>query len=392
MEVENEDSKFDADEWMMESVFRYNRLHMYDLHLPVTASDWINEKNVCLATSDEKNHEIWQVALPDDLLEEEQESCLSKDRDFKLVAGGFCDKKIAAVKCFASQQYVAVTPVDTSSVDILKLCSDSSVNVMPKVKTIQNVNCNSEASSLSKMSDTIMAFGSCLNNICIADIATQTVLHHTPTKTLSVDERLGGLEALSSNTLVACGQHSGCLWMLDFRLKEPLKASTPPCTDHCSTSTMDLKWIMTRPLTAVTPSNDEDCSGSIWRFSSDGTILENCVSELKKPCFKTCPSTIQKNGKENKAPRSVQVSHDQSPLISISGFGNIIQIYDSGQWKKAEDPDKVEPIFVHDGHQVCCNQPEVNQVTYHGWHPTKHGLMLSADSEGSLHVFEASVL
>lgn len=124
---------------------------------------------------------------------------------------------------------------------------------------------------------------------------------------LSVDERLGGLETLSSNTLVACGQCSGCLWMLDFRLKEPLKASTPPCTDHCSTSTMDLKWTMTRPLMAVTPSNDEDCSGSIWRFSSDGTILENCVSELKNPCFKTCPSTIQKKGKENKAPRSVQV-------------------------------------------------------------------------------------
>ena len=124
---------------------------------------------------------------------------------------------------------------------------------------------------------------------------------------LRLGERLGGLEALSSNTLVACGQCSGCLYMLDFRLKEPLKASTPPASDHCSTSIMDLKWTMTRPLMVVTPGSDGDCSGSIWRISTDGTIFENCVSDFKKPCFQTCPSALQKKEKENKTLKSIQV-------------------------------------------------------------------------------------
>lgn len=74
--------------------------------------------------------------------------------------------------------------------------------------------------------------------------------------------------------------------------------------------------------------------------------------------------------------------------IAVSGFGGAVQIYDSSLW--GAEPLEARPLFEHRGHAVS-SPPDGGvpvSVTSHAWHPERPRTLLSAASDGSVHVWD----
>ncbi|XP_010072922.1 PREDICTED: WD repeat-containing protein 73, partial [Pterocles gutturalis] len=71
--------------------------------------------------------------------------------------------------------------------------------------------------------------------------------------------------------------------------------------------------------------------------------------------------------------------------LAVSGFDGTVHVYDTQSWDSSGR--EAEPIFVHKGHAFGGDgDPPV--VTAHTWHPQKPRTLLSAASDGSLHVWD----
>ena len=70
------------------------------------------------------------------------------------------------------------------------------------------------------------------------------------------------------------------------------------------------------------------------------------------------------------------------------GFDGTVHVYDAQSWDGSGG--EAEPIFVHKGHAFggagSSGGPPL--VTVHTWHPQKPRTLLSAASDGSLHVWD----
>lgn len=70
----------------------------------------------------------------------------------------------------------------------------------------------------------------------------------------------------------------------------------------------------------------------------------------------------------------------------MSGLGGAVQIYDTSSW--TTELQKVPPLFVHRGHSVSSQPGDAVSVTSHLWHPERPRTLLSAASDGSVHVWD----
>lgn len=74
--------------------------------------------------------------------------------------------------------------------------------------------------------------------------------------------------------------------------------------------------------------------------------------------------------------------------FAVSGFSGSVQIYDASGWRTEQQ--EAQPLFEHRGH-VVSSQPEGGVpvlVTFHVWHPEQPRTLLSAASDGSVHVWD----
>ena len=79
---------------------------MYDLQHHVTCMDWINDKNLIVATSSVDRNEIIELSVPDKLVSDDVETAdLSKDRDFHQTNGGFSTLQICYIKHIPQSRY-----------------------------------------------------------------------------------------------------------------------------------------------------------------------------------------------------------------------------------------------------------------------------------------------
>ncbi|KFP86747.1 WD repeat-containing protein 73, partial [Apaloderma vittatum] len=74
--------------------------------------------------------------------------------------------------------------------------------------------------------------------------------------------------------------------------------------------------------------------------------------------------------------------------LAVSGFDGTVHVYDTQSWDNSGR--EVEPIFIHKGHVFGGpgGGRDPPQVTAHTWHPQKQRTLLSAASDGSLHVWD----
>lgn len=74
---------------------------------------------------------------------------------------------------------------------------------------------------------------------------------------------------------------------------------------------------------------------------------------------------------------------------SLPGFDGLVQIYDAGTW--TTQLQNARPLFQHRGHVVLSQQTDGCApvlVTSHVWHPERPRTLLSAASDGSVHVWD----
>ncbi|NWQ84640.1 WDR73 protein, partial [Columbina picui] len=74
--------------------------------------------------------------------------------------------------------------------------------------------------------------------------------------------------------------------------------------------------------------------------------------------------------------------------LAVSGFDGTVHVYDAQSWDSSGR--EAEPIFIHKGHALGGTDSSASPplVTTHTWHPQKPRTLLSAASDGSLHVWE----
>lgn len=91
----------------------------------------------------------------------------------------------------------------------------------------------------------------------------------------------------------------------------------------------------------------------------------------------------------NSNPRN-KLSFDEVIICFLPppGFSGAVQIYDTSVWRA--EPEEVRPLFEHRGHAVSSQSDDGVPVfvTSHVWHPERSRTLLSAASDGSVHVWD----
>ncbi|KAE8628027.1 hypothetical protein XENTR_v10007274 [Xenopus tropicalis] len=140
---------------------------------------------------------------------------------------------------------------------------------------------------------------------------------------------------------------------------------------------------------AVNPSKGAACS-TVASLSAEGHVCLTDARNLSAP-LKCAKCRVPKPA----APEhflNVCWAPALSDCISLSGFGGTVQIFDTKQWDCAMK--EREALFIHRGHSVMGASEAGSEpiVTAHSWHPWKERTVLSAASDGSLHVWNWSDL
>ena len=80
----------------------------------------------------------------------------------------------------------------------------------------------------------------------------------------------------------------------------------------------------------------------------------------------------------------LQLSPENSHVISVSGVDDGVKIYDTSTWTC--DTSGPSPLFSHHGHAAECSGAE---VMVHGWQPGVGGTtVLSVDTQANLHAWQ----
>lgn len=74
--------------------------------------------------------------------------------------------------------------------------------------------------------------------------------------------------------------------------------------------------------------------------------------------------------------------------IAVSGFSGTVQIYNTSVWRLEQQ--EAQPLFEHRGHAVSSQSDDTAPVcvTSHVWHPERPRTLLSAASDGSVHLWD----
>lgn len=192
-------------------------------------------------------------------------------------------------------------------------------------------------------------------------------------------EELSTLHFLDGATVLACS-HRGRLFLADTRqpqreLGEVTDASLPPALEG-------LGW--TAGVQTIPP---EPAPGQplVARLSTGGHVV---LTDLRNPSSPL--RAAQCNVAPISGPRGAEcLLVSFAPLLgghlAVSGFNGTIRIYNTHHWGSSMQ--EVEPVFLHKGH-VFGGAGDPPLVTTHTWHPSKPRTLLSAATDGSLHVWD----
>ncbi|XP_075937189.1 integrator complex assembly factor WDR73 isoform X2 [Anarhichas minor] len=124
-------------------------------------------------------------------------------------------------------------------------------------------------------------------------------------------------------------------------------------------------------------------SCSVVRLSSAGQAV---ISDLRNPAGAV--SRAQLDVQSGRCNPDVRASWAPAldGCIAVSGFSGAVQIYNTSVWQT--ESREVQPLFEHRGHAVSSQPGDDLFVTSHVWHPERPRTLLSAASDGSVHVWD----
>ncbi|XP_043383238.1 WD repeat-containing protein 73 isoform X3 [Chelonia mydas] len=193
----------------------------------------------------------------------------------------------------------------------------------------------------------------------------------------SGSDEVSGLEFLDCNTLLACCV-KGQLCLADVRQPQsPLGDTSVP------SALSGEQWCM-----GVGPGlqGSDVNAPTIARLSSGGQLILTDLRNIPKP-LKSAKCKVSAASPSTEFLR-VSWAPVLDGCLAISGFNGTVHIYDTRSWPASGG--EAEPLFSHKGHLFSGmdNGSDFPLVTTHAWHPWKPRMLLSAASDGSLHVWD----
>ncbi|XP_026227813.1 WD repeat-containing protein 73 isoform X1 [Anabas testudineus] len=370
-----EEIEFDdvLDDWFIESLKTYKDLHVYQLELPTQVIEWSSQKTVCVAGNSLSKSEILELHLPPRLFAEENKG-LCAERDFKVVHGGFTDGPVRCLRHIPGTRCVVTNDGLSSDLQVWDLGGDDS-DVIRKMGSIEGSRI--AAGGGSRIAAQLSSQPQILHGARSSDVQ---LTHLTSGQTLykletpSADP-LSSLQFVSDAVFLA-GCCNGKIYVADSRTSAAPQLSPPP---HSSPGESVLWW-------TDASSGPEPSSCRVVRLSSTGQAL---VSDLRN--LGAAVGRAQLNVETSHCSLDhVQVSWAPvlDECIAVSGFSGTVRIYDSSVW--GTELQEAQLLFEHRGHAISSQADDSVPVfiTSHIWHPERPRTLLSAASDGSVHVWD----
>ncbi|XP_065279436.1 WD repeat-containing protein 73 isoform X1 [Emys orbicularis] len=367
-----------AEDWLLESLRLYNDLHVFELQEPTRVIEWIGEKSVCVAGyENSRRNEILQLLLPQKLyVKEKQVMGLCPERDFKVERGGFSDRPVYSLRHVPDTSLLVTSGPPDSSLQVWQLAAEDT-DVVKSVSTIPTG--NDSKKPWDKIATTLartpcVLHGSRVNNVQITEIESKKNIY---TAASSISDEVSGLEFLDCNTLLACCV-KGQLCLADVRQPQsPLGDTSVP------SALSGEQWCM--GVSSGLQGSDVNAP-AIARLSSGGQLTLTDLRNIPKP-LKSARCKVSAASQSTEF-LCVSWAPVLDGCLAVSGFNGTVHIYDTRNWPVSGG--EAEPLFSHKGHifSGMDNGGDFPLVTTHAWHPWKPRMLLSAASDGSLHVWD----
>ncbi|XP_056142661.1 WD repeat-containing protein 73 [Lampris incognitus] len=360
------------DDWFIESLKIYKDLHVYQLEHPTRVMEWTSERTVCVAGYQPTKSEILELCLPLKLFADEKKGPCA-DRDFKVVHGGFTDRPIHCLRHIPGTRFAVTGDGLTAKLLVWDLGGDDS-DVIRRAGSIERRNgagrgCRIAAGLCPEPS---VLHGTLLSDVQLSQLSTGKTLYQLET---DFPDALSSLQFVSTSVFLACSSN-GNLFVVDTRTSSvPAPAPPPPAGQRRDS----ISWSMDASA---------DCSGPdvtrcrVARLSSSGEVL---VSDLRNVKNEVCRAQldVQTNGSDLEFV-NVLWAPALDDCIAVSGFNGAVQVYDTSSWG-VEGKD-ARPLFEHRGHTPSGTLSI--RVSTHLWHPTRPRTLLSAATDGSVHLWD----
>ncbi|XP_026723318.1 WD repeat-containing protein 73 [Athene cunicularia] len=298
---------------------------------------------------------------------------LCSERDFKVECGGFSNRPVYSLKPVPDTSLLVTSGPPDTSLQVWQVSAEDS-DVIKSVSTISTENGTGQTwakiATISARAPWVL-HGSRLNNIQITEVESRKNVYMAASQS---SEELSGLAFLDANTLLLCCARGG-LCLADVRQPQsPLEAASVPWAP-CGE-----RWCM-----GVGRGPQGSDSQPIACLSSRGRLTLTDIRKISESlasakCKVPSPSSDAEFLCVSWAPAL-------EGCLAVSGFDGTVHVYDAQSWDSSGG--EAEPIFVHKGHAFgpgSSRNPPL--VTVHMWHPQKPRTLLSAASDGSLHVWD----
>ncbi|NXK28638.1 WDR73 protein, partial [Arenaria interpres] len=354
----------------------YGDLHTFELQAPTRLIEWARGNRVCVAGYGQSGgNEILQL-LPPPSLQVKETQGLCPERDFKVECGGFSNRPIYSLKYVPDTSLLVTSGPPDSSLQVWQVSAEDS-DVIKPVSAIAPENGTGQPwakiATISARAPWVL-HGSRLDNVQITEVESRKNVYVAASRS---SEELGGLAFLDPDTLLLCSAE-GRLFLADLRQpRGPLEAASVPWAP-CGE-----RWCMG---VGHGPPGSDSSSRPVVCLSSGGHLTLTDVRKTSESlAVVKCRVPSPSSGGEFLC---VSWAPALESCLAVSGFDGTVRVYDARGWEGSGR--EAEPIFVHQGHALggWDGGGDPPLVTAHTWHPQKARTLLSAASDGSLHVWD----
>ncbi|XP_034409130.1 WD repeat-containing protein 73 [Cyclopterus lumpus] len=363
--MEETDFQDVLDDWFIESLNAYKDLHVYQLEHPTQVLEWTSGKTVCVGGHGASKNEILELLLPLKLFADENKG-LCAERDFKVVHGGFTEGPVRCLRHVPGSRCVVTNDGLSSDLQVWSVGGDDSdvIRLTGRVEGRKRRTTKSVSGGGSRIAARLSSqvlHGAQSGDVQLTQLTSGQILYTLETTS---DDPLSSLQFVSDAVFLA-GASNGNVYVADTRTSAAPQLHPAPASPGESA----LWWTDASPRAAV------------LRLSSSGQAV---VSDLRSPGGAVSRARLDVQSGRGDPEVGVSWAPALDGCIAVSGFGGAVQIYDTSLW--ATEPRDAEPLFEHRGHAVSSRSGVF--VAAHVWHPERPRTLLSAASDGSVHVWD----